>query len=266
MLPSWRFRPKMNPLFAALLPLATLPIMSNPGTAETQTVHQFERSVTVTHSYKYLQGLPDGYGAEPGKRWPLLLFLHGSGERGDDVWSVAKHGPPKLLRESPRGPAARLLAENFVVISPQCPKGEWWNTAALLALLDEIMASHAIDPARVYLTGLSMGGYGAWELGTAFPERFAAMVPVCGGGNFITAYRSHREKRSELRSLAIWAFHGARDPTVPVAESERMVEAMERFEVADVQLTIYPEAQHDSWTETYANPELYTWLLSHTRP
>ncbi|MEX2044855.1 MAG: prolyl oligopeptidase family serine peptidase [Opitutus sp.] len=240
--------------------------MPDPAHAtETQTVHHFERTTTVTLGYKYLMALPEDYGSDAGKRWPLLLFLHGSGERGDDIWLVAKHGPPKLLRESQAGPAARMLAEHFIVVSPQCPKGVWWDTDTLLALLDEIIAKHRVDPARVYLTGLSMGGYGAWELGTAHPERFAAMVPICGGGNFLTAYGSSIAKREALRSLGIWAFHGAKDETVPLEESERMVAVMKRFEVADVRLTIHPEAKHDSWTETYANPDLYDWMLGHVR-
>lgn len=240
--------------------------MSNQGrAAETQTVHSFERTLTKTVGYKYLLALPEGYGAKGERRWPLLLFLHGSGERGDDVWSVAKHGPPKLLQSHAPDGAARALAENFIVVSPQCPKNKWWDTEALLALLDEVMATHAVDPARVYLTGLSMGGFGAWDLGLAYPERFAALVPVCGGGQFATVFQSNTHKRSDLRSLGVWAFHGAKDKSVPLAESERMVEVLKKFEVTDVQLTVYPEAQHDSWTQTYANPELYAWLLRHVR-
>jgi predicted peptidase len=232
---------------------------------ENQTVHQFERTVTVTLGHEYLRALPEGYRAKRERRWPLLLFLHGSGERGDDVWSVASHGPPKMLREKRGHPAARLLTENFIVVSPQCRKGEWWDPNLLLALLDEIMATHSVDPTRVYLTGMSMGGYAAWELGAAFPERFAALAPVCGGGSFLTAYRSHVEKRAALRALGIWAFHGAKDETVPLIESERMIAVMKRFDVADVRFTVYPDARHDSWTETYANPDLYTWLLGHAR-
>src|SRR5205823_5442534 len=133
--------------------------------AENQTVHSFERTLTKLASYKYLLALPDGYAAGAEKRWPLILFLHGSGERGDDVWPVARHGPPKLLRSERDTPAGRLLAEKFIVVSPQCQKGKWWDTDALLALLDEIMATQRVDPARVYLTGLSMGGFAAWDLG-----------------------------------------------------------------------------------------------------
>lgn len=237
--------------------------------AQSQTVHHFERSVTRTLGYKYLLALPEGYDPKSRARWPLILFLHGSGERGDDVWSVANHGPPKLLRGENltrrERESAKLLAGKFIVVSPQCPKNKWWDTDALLALLDEIERTHRVDPRRVYLTGLSMGGYGAWALGLAFPERFAALAPVCGGGEFLTPFMSSHLKRDALRRLPVWAFHGAKDPTVPLSESERMIAMLKHMQVENPQLTVYPEAQHDSWTETYADPALYTWLLRQSR-
>lgn len=251
--------------------------MSTATAAETQRIQTFERTITRSVGYKYLLGLPEGYEARGAKRWPLLLFLHGSGERGDDVWMVAKHGPPKLLREMPDVPnedpaarerrleAAKLLTQNFIVVSPQCQKGRWWDIEAVLALLDDVMATHQADPTRVYLTGLSMGGFASWDLGTAHPDRFAALVPICGGGQFATAFVSNLQKRVPLRTLPVWAFHGAKDETVPLAESERMVGLLQRLKVESVKLTVYPEAKHDSWTETYNNPELYRWLLQQKR-
>ncbi|HVV02336.1 MAG TPA: prolyl oligopeptidase family serine peptidase, partial [Verrucomicrobiae bacterium] len=114
-------------------------------------------------------------------------------------------------------------------------------------------------------TGLSMGGYGTWDLGISHPERFAAIAPICGGGQYISVFLSSREKTAALNSLGIWAFHGAKDPVVPVEESKRMVAALKRAGVPDVKLTIYPEAQHNAWTETYNNPDLYKWFLAHSR-
>jgi predicted peptidase len=233
--------------------------------ANAQTVHAFEQTVTKTIGYKYLLSLPAGYEARGGRRWPLLLFLHGSGERGNDVRSVANHGPPKLLEQGAPQPAATELAKNFIVVSPQCPKNQWWDTATLLALLDHVMAEHAVDRNRVYLTGLSMGGFGAWELGLAYPERFAAMAPICGGGNFATGFMSYTHKRADLRRLAVWAFHGAKDGSVPLAESQRMVDSLRSYNVDEVEFTVYPDATHDSWTATYENPELYAWFLRHAR-
>jgi predicted peptidase len=246
--------------------------------AETQTVQKFERTLGKKVGYEYLLAVPAGYEAAAEKRWPLMLFLHGAGERGADVWLVAKHGPPKLLRgeapppanETPearagREAATKALAENFIVVSPQCPAGVAWDDDGIGALLDEVAAKHKVDVSRIYLTGLSMGGYGTWSYAMKNPGRFAAIAPICGGGTLLDVLLMAREKRSELTSLGVWVFHGAKDPTVPLDESQRMVNALKKAGVTDLQLTIYPEARHDSWTETYANPELYAWLLKHQR-
>jgi poly(3-hydroxybutyrate) depolymerase len=239
----------------ALLLLLVCPSITaaEPG----QTPQRFEREITRSLEADYLLFLPQGYRENSGKRWPAILFLHGAGERGNDLALLRKHGPPKIVENKPDFP--------FIVISPQCPPGEIWSNETLIHLLDHAMERHAIDPARVYLTGLSMGGFGTWALGAAFPERFAAMAPICGGGERIRVLLGGREKREALQSLAVWAFHGARDTVVPLEESERMVEAFKRAGSTRVKLTVYPEAGHDSWTETYDNPELYEWFLDHTR-
>ncbi len=242
------------------------------------TVQKFERTITRKVGYEYLLALPAGYDAAAEKRWPLLLFLHGAGERGSDVWLVAKHGPPKLLRgEAPPPPdetpeararreaAAKALTENFIVVSPQCPAGIWWDDDGIGALLDEIIARHKVDEGRLYLTGLSMGGYGTWSYAMKNPGRFAAIVPICGGGEPSIVRRMARQRKAELTSLAVWVFHGAKDPTVLLEESEQMVAALKRAGTTELKFTVYPEAKHDSWTETYANPDLYTWLLRHER-
>lgn len=205
----------------------------------------------------YLLYLPPGYEAQAAKKWPLMLFLHGAGERGNNVWQVAVHGPPKLIRQGTNFP--------FVVVAPQCPTGERWQTDALLRLLDDLTARHAVDTNRLYVTGLSMGGYGTWSLGLAAPGRFAAIAPICGGANMIDALLVGREEAEAVRALPVWAFHGAKDPVVPMEESERLVNALQRMGGTEVKLTVYPEAQHDSWTETYDNPAFYQWLLSHER-
>lgn len=258
--------------------LASLLAMTRAPAAETQTVQSFARTITKTIGYQYLLHLPEGYDAGAERVWPLLVFLHGSGERGADPWRVAKHGPPKLLSaaapapkdETPeaaarRAEAARLLATQFIVVSPQCPAGTWWDDDAVLALADEIAAKHKVDSRRVYLAGLSMGGYGTWSAGLKQLKRFAAIVPICGGGQRVDVMRAAREQKVALQSLGIWVFHGAKDPTVPLEESERMVEALKKAGVTDLKFTVYPEAKHDSWTESFAHPDLYTWLLQHQR-
>ncbi|MBI5766822.1 MAG: prolyl oligopeptidase family serine peptidase [Verrucomicrobia bacterium] len=255
--------------------------------AETQSVATFEKIITKKVGYTYLLSLPDGYEASGTKTWPLIVFLHGSGERGSDPWKVAIHGPPKLIRgpvpaaapapgatpppaETPEAKAKReasaaFLKANFIVVSPQCPAGTWWDDDGVLALVDEMAAKHRVDAQRIYLTGLSMGGFGTWSVGIKYPERFAAIAPICGGGQKVDVRRSGREKKTALTSLGVWAFHGAKDPTVALEESEIMASELKKAGVKDIQLTVYPEAKHDSWTETYNNPELYAWLLKHTR-
>jgi len=243
---------------AALLVAAAFASAQSMTTPQTnQTVHQFEFEKTVKAQVSYLLFLPKGYDPKAAKRWPLILFLHGAGERGTNIWRVAIHGPPKNVSTLPDFP--------FIVVSPQCPEGQIWSREPLLALLDDVIAKYAVDTKRVYLTGLSMGGYGTWDLGLWHPERFAAIVPICGGGQIISVLLAGRDRGAALRSLGVWAFHGGKDPVVPLEESQRMVDALKKAGVEDVHLTVYPEAGHDSWTETYKNPKLYDWLLKHER-
>jgi predicted peptidase len=215
-----------------------------------QSEQMFEKVITKTVSLKYLLYVPKGYGEKKSQKWPVMLFLHGAGERGGDLNLVKKHGPPKLIDQGKEFP--------FIVVSPQCPLNSWWpeQVDALVALLDDIESKYAVDRDREYLTGLSMGGFGTWALATRYPERFAALAPICGGGD--------RYLVSRLKNVPVWVFHGARDPVVPLQSSTDMVDALKRAG-GDVQLTVYPEAQHDSWTETYDNPKLYEWFLSHHR-
>lgn len=202
----------------------------------------------------FLLYTPKGY--EEGQRVPLLLFLHGLGESGDgNFQQIAVHGPPKRVgKEGKEMP--------FVIVSPQSPKPgsdrkdvvESWKTDELMALLDHVEGQLSIDTRRVYVTGLSMGGFGTWRLTATHPERFAAAIPICGGGK--------TEWADELAKTPIWAFHGGKDNVVVPSQSEEMVTAIQRAG-GDVKLTIYPDAGHDSWTATYANPEVYAWLLRH---
>jgi predicted peptidase len=220
-------------------------------------VGQVEQSVGLD----YLLYLPQEYGADAEKGWPLILFLHGMGERGDDLELVKKHGPPKML--DGQDIADTIWSTEFVVVSPQCPVDSFWpaQTAALSALLDEIVESYAVDTNRVYLTGLSMGGYGTWHLAVEYPGRFAAIAPICGGGMF---YTGMPDKVGAIANVPAWVFHGARDRVVGVAESADLVYALQNVG-ADVRFTIYPDAEHDSWTRTYANPDLYEWFLEHPK-
>jgi len=206
----------------------------------------FEKQVTVR--LNYLLFLPEGYAENSDTKWPLMLFLHGAGERGNDVSKVKAHGPPKIVQNRKDFP--------FIVVSPQCPADSWWRPYELVALLDEIQKDYRVDADRVYLTGLSMGGFGTWDLASQFPRRFAAIAPICGGGNPAMVRR--------IKDLPVWVFHGDADRVVPVALSDEMVEKLKNAG-ADVKYTRYEGIDHDSWTKTYANEELYQWMLSHKR-
>lgn len=241
-------------LLPLLLALPACTSIKNPtATKPGQTAQTFHLERKQVLTADYLLFLPQGYDANSEKRWPLILFLHGAGERGKNIWLVAKHGPPKI---------DTTTNLPFIIVSPQCPDGKIWSNDLLLALLDEIETKYPVDTHRVYLTGISMGGFGTWSLGLSHPEKFAAIAPICGGGELITPLLADRAK---LTTLPVWAFHGAKDPVVPVEESERMVALLKKYGVTEAKLTVYPEAQHDCWTETYANPELFDWFLKHSR-
>ena len=190
--------------------------------------------------------------ADPASKLPLVLFLHGAGERGSDLEKVTTQGLPTVLG------AHAPFPEPALVVAPQCPAESWWTLelGALETLLDEVQAQHPVDTNRVYLTGLSMGGYGSWHLALKSPERFAALTPVCGGGISPLAHR--------LTALPTWVFHGADDRVVPLSASENMVEAV-RNAGGQVKFTVYPDTGHDSWTRAYSEPELYTWLFAQRR-
>lgn len=234
-----------------------------------QDERTFKTNLKRPFSLNYLLHLPPGYKTSKQRR-PLMLFLHGVGESGTRLSKVADHGPPKLADKTPRGrnaEAIRLLQKNFIVASPQCAVGVGWNAAALSALLDGLEKKLRVDNGRIYLTGLSMGGYGTWELGLREPNRFAALAPICGGASTLLAKLNHRDRKRRViqNRLPIWAFHGAKDDGVPVQESRRMVKLLRDGGNKSVKLTVYPDAGHDSWTATYHNPELYRWFLRHSR-
>ncbi|MBI9071549.1 MAG: prolyl oligopeptidase family serine peptidase [Melioribacteraceae bacterium] len=213
----------------------------------TQSHQKLKTEICKTVELEYLLYTPDNY-SETDEKLPLLLFLHGSGERGNDLNKVKVHGPPKLIEEGKKFP--------FIVVSPQCPEGKWWSIEDLEALLNNIIEQYKVDEDRIYLTGLSMGGFGTWEFAIEFPGKFAAIAPVCGGGNKFAVDR--------IKHIPIWVFHGAKDNVVKPEQSEVMVEALEKVG-SDVKFTLYPEATHNSWTETYNNEDLYNWFLEQKR-
>jgi predicted peptidase len=190
----------------------------------------------------YLRYLPEGY--QDGKH-PLVIFLHGSGERGSDLDAVKKHGPPKTALQGHGFP--------FVLVAPQCPPGRWWDPDEIIALTRELVKTLRVDPTRVHLTGLSMGGFGTWACLAKAPGLYASGVPICGGGDPATA--------AALADLPIWAFHGEKDQAVPVAKTRDMEAAIAKAGGKRFRVTYYPEQAHESWNPAYADPALFAWMM-----
>ncbi len=196
----------------------------------------------------YLLYLPPDYDASV--KWPLIVFLHGSGERGEDLEQVRRVGLPRVVEhdESRRW--------GFVLVSPQCPKDSYWEPRQVVELLEHVSSRLSVDQDRIYLTGYSMGGYGTWAAACYDPDRFAAIVPVCGGGNV--------EQAERLKRLPIWAFHGDKDNVVPFEKDQAMVDAVKKSG-GDVTFTVYRGAGHGISDMTYGNDRVYDWLLAHRR-
>lgn len=216
-----------------------------------QIARSFSRELpgkTCLKNLKYLLFLPECYKEkEKERRWPLILFLHGAGERGTDLEIVKKNGIAKIVEEVADFP--------FITISPQCPEDSRWNEQAeiLILLLEEIEETYNVDPQKIYLTGLSMGGYGTWLLAAQYPKKFAAIAPVCGGGD--------PQWAPILKDIPIWAFHGAQDDIVPLEQSQIMVRAVKE-QGGNIRFTVYPDVGHDSWVKAYDDPDLYQWFLT----
>ncbi len=202
--------------------------------------------VKKAQAYPYLLFLPNNFVADHQHSYPLLLFLHGSGERGNDLELVKKNGTPGFVESMEDFP--------FVMLTPQCPQGETWDSERLMALVNEAIENYSIDTNRMYITGLSIGGYGTFDLACNYPGKFAAILPVCCGGQKL--------KAEKLIHTPIWAFHGADDTIVPVSESKNMVEIVNRLG-GNAHITILPGVGHNAWEYVYIRPEIYQWLLSH---
>jgi len=173
---------------------------------------------------------------------------------------VKKNGIPKIVEELPRTEERDTIFP-FMAVSPQAgyPKGYGWDPVLVKKLLDNILGqfgSH-VDHNRLYLTGISMGGYGTWETAAKFPDLFAAIIPICGGCS--------PEAAPALKNIPIWNFHGKKDQIIPVSQSDVIIKALKKQGATDLTYTVYPDADHDSWTVTYENPEVYKWLLARSR-
>ena len=199
-------------------------------------------------SIQYLVRFPDGY--TEGMRCPVLFTIHGAGGRGGDYEQFKNH--PEMTH------SGKMEGFPFITVAPICPKadGTWFDFfETLKELVRCVIAEDFTDSSHVYVMGASMGGYTTWELAMSMPECFAAIVPICGGGMYWNAGR--------LKNVPVWAFHGRLDTAVLVEESEKMVNAVNK-KGGCAKLTVYPENKHDAWNDTYSNPAVYEWMLSHT--
>jgi predicted peptidase len=226
-----------------LLILIVLTILTVPVMAQ-----QNEKKADISGEISYLISTPKDY-SDAGKASPLLLFLHGAGERGTDLNKVKAWGPPKIIENGGDLP--------FIVVSPQCPKGEFWNSFLLKGLLDEVIEKYNVDKSRIYLTGLSMGGYGSFALAMAYPDYFAAVAPVCGGGNTSMAFR--------MKDIPTWVFHGKLDKSVPYERSVEMVDALKELGANPLFTTLDKGSHVDAWVYAYNEAGLWEWFVKHKK-
>lgn len=253
-------------IYLAGTPAAADPAPSDLDEVRTVTTTLAERqpstslqSVALNAAVGYYAYLPEDHYLHPADRFPLLVFLHGSGEKGNgttELGRVLVHGPPKLIRNGRDFP--------FIVISPQLPANQGgWPAGLVDELINKAIADYRVDTTRMYVTGLSMGGYGTWAYAVAKPGRLAAVVPIAGGGSTGQA--------CSMKNVPAWAFHGDADGTVNVSGSVNMVNAINACSPAPAvaaKLTIYPGVGHDSWSRTYdgnAGHDIYAWMLQYHR-
>ena len=251
--------------FPILLFLSVL-VAASAVQAKKQETGFLDRTVAVNGtSYKYQVFVPESW--SPKQKWPIILFLHGAGERADDGLIQTQVGIGRAIREHrDRFPA--------IVVLPQCRKDQWWAQSPMddqaMAALDAATKEFRGDPDRTYLTGLSMGGYGTWYFAAKYQGRFAAIVAICGGvlmpdaarlqpADDVTPYTEAAKKIGG--KIPTWIFHGADDPTVPVTESRKMNDAMKALG-GEVRYTEYPGVGHDSWVKAYDEADLFTWMFS----
>ncbi len=267
-----------NLIYIPFMAISTIMLLASTGYSYGQEMALFEkRTLHFSNGDSLLYRIlyPKDY--EKGNKYPLVLFLHGAGERGQDNEKQLAHGASLFLKEENR--------ERFpsIVVFPQCPEERYWIDISIRSelrgkgdpdfyqtkespseeltmvndLVKHIVKSEKVNKKRLYLMGLSMGGFGVFETLGRWPKKYAAAVAICGGGNLSLA-------KKYAKNTAVWIAHGAKDDIVPIELSEKIYRQLDDLG-ADVKFTVYPEANHNSWDPTFENPELLPWLFSHKK-
>jgi len=263
---------RLKLLFCLSCLTVSLALTSN-AVARTQQTGFLDRTLSLHGAtYKYQVFLPDNWSRK--QQWPIILFLHGAGERGNDGLLQTDVGLPRAIREN----RSRFPT---IVVLPQCLTEVWWTQPEMeelaLAALAAATKEFKGDPKRTYLTGLSMGGFGSWDIAAKNPGKFAAVVPICGGiamsehfrqahpdlakNGYADEPKSYADVAQKIGKTPVWIFHGGSDDTVPVDGSRKMNDAV-KAAGGNVRYTEYPGVGHNSWDKAYAEPELMPWLLS----
>ncbi len=238
---------KLLPFFYSFTTLVLLLLQG--CSAQTQLIEDEVETVSIENLRYYLY-YPEDYEAKKEEKFGLLLFLHGGGESGDSLSAIKSNGPPKLITEGKQFP--------FLILAPQNPyKKKWWNTKSVMQLLDTIVENNRVDKKRIYLTGLSRGGGAAWEMAVQYPDKFAAMMVVCGMTP--VPYAAWIDK-----NMPIWVFHGEQDQSIPISESTEMVDKLKEMGY-NVKYTMYKDVGHNAWEKAYITPGLYEWFAAQKR-
>lgn len=246
----------MRRLILALAAAATIAATKQPSAPPLPEGVQTAQPAPAAGGYPYLIFVPKGYGSDTTQKWPLVIFLHGSGERGSNIEAVKRNGPPKIVAQHAESP--------FLLVSPQLetgPEGSRWDTNKLDQLLASLRKSYRVDASRIYLTGLSLGGYATWAWALRHPELFAAIAPVAG------LSEDGQLDPCLLKDMPIWAFHGDQDDVVDPQAGFAIVKKVDACKGSvRPKMTIYPQTTHGSWEPAYDDPAMWRWLLEQRRP
>ena len=214
--------------------------------SQSDIIGNIKTEIVVNKELNYILHVPKYIN----EKKPLIIFLHGSGEKGNDLEKVKIHGPLKYLKNHEL---------DSYILAPQCPENEYWNSEVLYQLILKIEKENNIDNNRIYLTGLSMGGRGAWNLAFAYPEKFAALVPIAGYADRIPVIEN-----CKIAKIPTRIFHGLLDDVVAYEYSVWMYKKLKDCSV-DIELTLFDDANHDSWSRVYDSPEIYEWMFKQVK-